>query len=150
MSESFAVRVDNAAVNSALARLVERLGAATPAMRDIAEQLRTETEQNFLDQGRPAWLPLAPSTVRERGNAHPILQRSGQLAASIVTDYSATHAEVGTNKVYGAIQQFGGQAGRGRRVRIPARPYLPVDSAGNLQPQAEQAVLEIIQDFLAD
>jgi len=31
---------------------------------------------------------------------------------------------VGTNKVYAAIHQFGGDAGRNKKVKIPARPYL--------------------------
>lgn len=28
--------------------------------------------------------------------------------------------------VYAAIQQYGGQAGRGHKVTIPLRPFLPV------------------------
>ena len=35
--------------------------------------------------------------------------------------------QIGTNPAahdYAAIQQFGGQAGRGRKVRIPARPFM--------------------------
>jgi phage virion morphogenesis protein len=33
---------------------------------------------------------------------------------------------VGTDKVYGAIHQFGGMAGRNRKVKIPAREFLMV------------------------
>jgi phage virion morphogenesis protein len=29
-----------------------------------------------------------------------------------------------TNVIYAAIHKFGGKAGRGKRVNIPARPYL--------------------------
>jgi len=40
---------------------------------------------------------------------------------------TARSVEVGTNKVYAAIHQFGGEAGRkSKRVTIPARPYLLV------------------------
>ena len=35
--------------------------------------------------------------------------------------------EVGSNVVYAAIHQFGGRAGKGRRARVPARPYLGID-----------------------
>jgi len=31
---------------------------------------------------------------------------------------------VRTNKSYAAIHQFGGDAGRNKKVKIPARPYL--------------------------
>lgn len=147
-SDSFRVQVNDRPVLEALGGLLDRLRDMTPAMRHIAEGLRTEVEENFLREGRPGWLPLAPSTVMKRGNAHPILQRSGQLAASVELFYSATEAGVGTNKVYGAIHQFGGQAGRGRRTTIPARPFLPVNAAGELQPEAARSVLDAIQDFL--
>ena len=53
-----------------------------------------------------------------------ILQVSGQLALSITTQYDDTSAVIGSNKVYAAIQHLGGQAGRNKKVNIPARPYL--------------------------
>ena len=31
---------------------------------------------------------------------------------------------IGTNVVYSAIHQFGGKAGRGKKVSIPARPFI--------------------------
>lgn len=145
----FEIKVDDRPVASALDALQRVLVDLTPAMRDIAEALRTETEENFLREGRPGWKDLAPSTVKARGSAHPILQRSGQLAASVDLVYDRTSASVGSNKVYAAIHQFGGQAGRGRRVTIPARPFLPVDASGNLHPEAQRTVLEVISDHLA-
>lgn len=45
---------------------------------------------------------------------------------------------------YARIHQRGGLAGRGRRTRIPARPYLP--SA----PLAEKIAVEVLDDELAD
>jgi phage gpG-like protein len=30
------------------------------------------------------------------------------------------------NKPYAAIQHFGGMAGKGRKVKIPARPYMMI------------------------
>lgn len=151
-TDSFRVQVNDRPVLEALGGLLDRLQDMTPAMRHIAEGLRTEVEENFLREGRPEWLALAPSTVAARvkagGGAHPILQVTGGLAASVELFYSATEAGVGTNKVYGAIHQFGGQAGRGRRTTIPARPFLPVNAAGELQPEAARSVLDAIQDFL--
>jgi len=34
---------------------------------------------------------------------------------------------IGNNRIYGAIHQFGGQAGRGHKVTLPARPYLGIN-----------------------
>ncbi len=46
------------------------------------------------------------------------------LASSITSKYDDESAVVGTNKPYAAIHQFGGDAGRNKKVKIPARPYL--------------------------
>jgi phage virion morphogenesis protein len=50
---------------------------------------------------------------------------------------------VGTNRVYAAIHQLGGQAGRGRKVTIPARPYLGVSAADRVR------ILAVLKWFLA-
>ena len=47
-------------------------------------------------------------------------------------------------EVCAGIHQFGGEAGRGRKVEIPARPYLPLTTDGNLQPEAREEVLDTI------
>jgi len=49
---------------------------------------------------------------------------AGGLASSITSKYDENSAIVGTNKIYAAIHQFGGNAGRNKKVKIPARPYL--------------------------
>lgn len=137
----------------------------TPAMRKIAQAMHKLTEDNFAAEGHPKWKPLAEATKHARlGGAKAykkngeltaaaqrrkdagfrILQHTGQLASSIATDYDGTQAVVGSNKEYAAIHQFGGMAGRGRKVEIEARPYLPVLSDGKLQPEAREEVLDTI------
>ena len=59
--------------------------------------------------------------------AKKILQEDGTrggLRGSITYRAYRAALEHGTNKIYGAIHQLGGKAGRGHRVTIPARPYL--------------------------
>jgi len=51
---------------------------------------------------------------------------TGRLMNSITYKAHSDKVEIGTNVVYGAIHQLGGKAGRGRKVDIPARPYLMV------------------------
>lgn len=60
---------------------------------------------------------------------------------------------VGSGKEYAAIHQLGGEAGRGRKVHIPARPFLPFtgepdSGSGKLQPEAEEAILDIVLGHL--
>lgn len=54
------------------------------------------------------------------------LQLTGALRGDIHYQYDASSVIIGTSGrvPYAGIHQFGGMAGRGRKVRIPARPYL--------------------------
>lgn len=98
-------------------------------MKNIAGILEDSVEENFAQQGRPKWQQLAKSTIEQRTKVNKwpgmILQMSSAgLASSITSYYDDNSAIVGTNKVYAAIHQFGGKAGRNKKVEIPARPYL--------------------------
>lgn len=197
---AFKIEINDRPVLDALNRLAAAGRDLTPAMRAISMALLSQTEANFAAQSGPTgpWPALKKSTIkgRERQGTWPgkILQvRAGGLAASVTPFASATEAGVGTNKVYAAIHQLGGdieraaysswvrlRTGRGGAlqrqeghpnlavfakdkhkraktvsyttgpytIHIPARPFLPVDRAGNLAPQASLAVLDIIQEYL--
>jgi phage virion morphogenesis protein len=105
------------------------------------EILLSSVEENFQQEGRfssagswrgggTRWPDLSPATKEARAKQGKWpgkkLQVSGQLAASISKNVKGNEVTVGTNKAYAAIHQFGGQAGRGRKVKIPARPFLVV------------------------
>lgn len=57
-----------------------------------------------------------------------ILQVSGKLASSFAKRVSGNTVTVGSNDIKAAIHNYGGQAGRGRKVSIPARPILVVQN----------------------
>lgn len=46
------------------------------------------------------------------------------VSTSIHTFYDDDSAIIGSNLAYAAIHQLGGQAGKNKKVTIPARPYL--------------------------
>lgn len=69
-------------------------------------------------------------------------QMQGDLATSITSKYDDNSAVVGTNKVYAAIHQFGGNTGRNKKVEIPARPYL------KLTDEDINQVLKVTKDYL--
>lgn len=173
MTSAFKLEVDSADVMGAFDRVFAAVDDATPLMRALAGLLARQTEDNFADQSGPLgkWPALAQSTVEGRvggmakgkgglrkdgriskGTATraaglKMLQDSGRLAASIHEDYGPDHASVGTNVIYAAIQQLGGQAGRGHAVTIPARPYLPATEAG-LQAGLGEEIVQAVESYV--
>ncbi len=137
---------------SALAQLRDRVEDLTPLMDEIGSGLVTSTGRRFEDQAGPdgqPWPSLAESTILQRlggkGRAFTkkgehtarskrllggmkILQDQRRLEQSITHEPGRDQVEVGSNLVYAAIHQFGGEAGRGKAATIPARPYLGIDS----------------------
>ena len=129
----------------------------SPLMRTIRTQLLSQTQQNFRAQGRPKWPALSDVTIKNYErlgiSTDGLLRRSDSLYNSIQTFSDATSATIsagGGNQsgAYAAIQQWGGMAGRGRKVKIPARPYIPIDANGNLQPEAVDGVHQVLMAHL--
>lgn len=106
----------------------------TPLMRSIAGTMESAVLQNFDVGGHPKWLGL------KYRQGTPLVDTEN-LMNSITSYYDNDSAEVGTNEPYAAIHQFGGKAGRGRKVDIPARPFLV------LTPQDEDDILEDVQAY---
>lgn len=121
-----------------IAAILDRLANATqdrtPLMRSIAGTMESAVLQNFEVGGRPKWLGL------KYRQGTPLVDTEN-LMNSITSYYDNDSAEVGTNEPYAAIHQFGGKAGRGRKVDIPARPFLV------LTPQDEDDILEDVQAY---
>lgn len=137
MNEFVSITVDDKQLQAALARLESSVLDMTPAMRKIAGTLAMVVEDNFAAEGRPRWMP----SQRASSESGVTLQQTGRLASSIVTDYDAASVVIGSNAEYARIHQLGGKAGRGQSVEVEARPYLPVTTDGDLQPEASEAVL---------
>jgi phage virion morphogenesis protein len=122
------IEIKDAGVKEMLARIARKGEDITGALQIIGERILRHTGERFTAQrdadGKP-WKPLKPATLKHKKNPM-ILTESHQLRDSIRYQVSDNVLRVGTNKVYGAIHQLGGKAGRGRKVNIPARPYLGV------------------------
>ena len=140
-------KIKDERVLKALHELADLGGDYTPITRDIAGILEESTRERFATETGPdgeAWEP----SLRVKLFGGRTLTLDGHLGDSISSDYNAAMAEVGSNRVYAAIHQFGGDiearggalhfefAGRGtgtyvtvQSVTIPARPYLGVSDA---------------------
>lgn len=145
-------------VTRAIRRIIRTGTDMTPLMRRIAGHLQASAKQSFDDQKSPdgtAWKKLKPSTLKQRKKSGKvpakILTRDGDLARSLLADWDATSAVVGTNLAYATTHQFGakkGQFGRfsiiGTRQEvpipwgnIPARPFLGISTKATTQIQDE-------------
>lgn len=115
-----------------------------PLNKSVREVMIPSINENFDAEGRPPWQALADGTVDQRGEAHPILQRTGKLrrAATALARWAITGEEavyLGDSGpiAYGAIHQFGGGY-------IPSRPYV------SMQPQDEDRIVDIFQEWLGE
>ncbi|WP_130472361.1 phage virion morphogenesis protein [Candidatus Magnetaquicoccus inordinatus] len=122
MNDLIQINVGSSAVSGLLGRLAAQGADMSAAFREIAGVMADSVEENFAREGRPPW----NRSIRAEREGGKTLQDSGRLAASINARSSSESAAVGTNLIYAAIHQFGGQAGRNKRVTIPPRPFLAI------------------------
>jgi phage virion morphogenesis protein len=151
----FTVELDHQRVQDALRKVEWAVGDLAPLMRGIAAELGSQTEENFEEEGRPDWADLSDVTTtrREKNGNWPgqMLQVSAAgLAASVTTHATDSSALVGSNKPYAAMMQFGGDKSEFPHLwgDIPGRPYLPMNAEGELQPETEEAILELAVSHL--
>ncbi len=150
------IKVDVADLQRRMDHMLDWLAHREPLMRAIAAEMRDAVEENFAQQGRPAWLGIKRDGM--------ILQKSGRLASSIVMVSDNDSATVGTNVEYAAIHQFGGKtkphvilprnkkalAFNGRVVKkvnhpgsdIPARPFLALTEGD------EEKIVTTVSEYL--
>ncbi|MDO8769539.1 MAG: phage virion morphogenesis protein [Burkholderiaceae bacterium] len=144
-----------------LRRLIGKLNHPDVLMKGISLELLSLTERAFEKEGDPGkWQKLAASTVKQRSKkGHwpgKMLQVStAGLAASVQPFSSSTEAGIGAGSgrsaKYAAIHQFGGQAGRGKKSTIPARPYLPMRLNGSeldLTEPARKSITQLLYDYM--
>jgi phage virion morphogenesis protein len=91
--------------------------------KDFGERMLFSIEENFRKGGRPVgWIPSKKAKGRT-------LIDTARLKNSITYRAAPDSLTVGTNVIYARIHQLGGMAGRGRKTKIPARPFLVIQEA---------------------
>jgi phage virion morphogenesis protein len=130
---------------AALRALSQRTRRLDDALESIGGSLLASTQQRFLDEESPTgqgWKEHSEATELKRGSGADILRDHNHLFDSLDDKVDGSQVAVGTNMVYARIQHLGGQAGRGKKVTIPARPYLGVSEADRTE------IRDVIQEFL--
>jgi len=139
------VDVDTKPVSDMLKKFRHRMGTLKPAMKIIGQIMRTSIVENFQKGGRPdAWEPLSDETLLTKKGDKILINQgfAGGLMGSIHPEIGDDYVMVGTDKKYAAIHQFGGKAGRGGKVTIPARPFLLI------QDEDIDDITEELNDYL--
>lgn len=161
------VELNDNVIRQALAQAQERVTNLRPLMAGISNLMLEATEDNFSKERNPEtgqrWPELAASTQQQRastGRGGKMLQVTGLLASSIQPNFGDDWAEVGTNKAYAPVHQFGSKSytirPRNKRalafggiVRkkvnhpgVPARPFL------GLSAQHKTDIIEAVTNYL--
>jgi phage virion morphogenesis protein len=193
----FKVEVNDQRLTTMLEQIRAAWGNITPALEEIGNEIVEATKDSFDRQRSPfggAWDPLKRDRsrnrkARKRGGKGDtkILRDTGALFNSIHATVTGNSVEVGSDRKYAAIHQFGGtiqrQAGsgtvrikrlkkRGPRsvrfaragetkgverktyqsgpytIRIPARPFLPIDAGGAMPGTLKAQLMDILRDHI--
>ncbi|EGJ49047.1 phage virion morphogenesis protein [Desulfocurvibacter africanus] len=145
---SVSLQVDLSGVDR-LAKRLERLRHldTRTLLDEVGAAVESQTRRRITDEkegpdGTP-WPAWSPGYAETRHAGHSLLVGEGDLGDSVTyaVGLGGDFVEAGTNLIYGAIHQFGGQAGRKRAATIPARPYLGL-SEGN-----ESELASLVDDW---
>ncbi|AXP61473.1 phage virion morphogenesis protein [Haemophilus influenzae] len=132
------IEIENAEnISRLLGKVAEKTQNRQDLMADLAETMRLAVDKNFEMEGRPDWLGLA----RPNKSGKILQGKSRDLRSKIITKSDNSEAIVGSNKVYAAIHQFGGKAGRNKRAEIPKRPFL------TLTEEDKEDLLDDVQSY---
>ncbi|WP_425099143.1 phage virion morphogenesis protein [Tropicibacter sp. S64] len=172
MSDYLAVKVTTDSITTALAGLAAAYDDLMPLFHDIGEEMVNSSLENFREGSGPdgtVWAPRSQTTLDAYARRKPPFVPSGgpligeSKSLSTTISYEATGDGVlwGSNMIYAAVMQlgakqgeFGARIGKNTKGRdffmtipwgdIPPRPFLGIG------PDDETAILEIVEDFLAD
>ena len=128
VAQPISVEIEGAVLRAALMRIAAVLASPSAVMDQIGRYLVASTLRRFERERAPDGSPWLKS-ARALAEGEQTLTDTGRLRGSIVHTVTegGRAVEVGSDVLYAAIHQFGGRASRGRRVTLPARPYLGID-----------------------
>ena len=163
------IEIDDSEVREKFLKLQELGISLSHKMMDVGLKVQNTIELAFEEQQSPygeTWEPLADSTVsgsyrgRKKGkrgketagykayaSGRKILIQEGTLAGAFQPEISGDTVTLGTNLPYAAIHHFGGDAGRGKQVKIPARPYLPFKD-DQLHPDLQDDIVSYLTNVI--
>ncbi|MCF2910790.1 phage virion morphogenesis protein [Pseudoalteromonas sp. DL2-H2.2] len=135
-----------------LAEIADKFNDLSDPMNEIAAIMEGATEDAFAEERSPvtgeAWPALSENYLKnnpKRVGGQMLQVSAGGLAASIAADSGKLWAEIGSNKPYAAIHNFGGLPDMAPGpAAIPQREYLGVSQ------EDESDILAVLESFLLE
>lgn len=135
-----------------LSQIAAKFDDLSDPMNEIAAIMEGATEDAFAEERSSttgdAWPSLSENYLKQnpkRIGGQMLQVSAGGLAASIAADSGAFWAQIGSNKPYAAIHNFGGKPDMASGpAAIPKREYLGLSS------DDQHSVLDVIKNFMLD
>lgn len=159
MTATIRITAEDLGIAAALRRVEAAAGDLSDLMDMVGAQIEDAVAGRFEEGRGPDGSPWKPS-LGAAVEGRPTLVASARLRDSVTREVGPGHVDVGTNVIYAAIHQFGGEIRprsapalafrladgrfvRAGKVTIPARPYL------GFGPEDETAIARISERFFA-
>lgn len=149
MAQFIALDTNDTELQQTIASLTDKLGDLNPVMAEIGASLLLSTRDRFDNQTAPdgtKWTPLTEAYAKRKAKSSTalkgILTLTGAMRDTITYEAFSDSVLVGSNRVYAAIHQLGGTAGK--NADIPSRPFLGLDETDRAE------ILGILTDHLSD
>jgi phage virion morphogenesis protein len=146
------IEANTPTVLQALRELEQRMTDMTPVMREIGQRLESRVRARFETETDPlgnAWAPWAASYDPAQGGSRPtngnttLLDLYGDMLGGLSHSPDATGVTIGFNQDYAVYHEYGTRT-MPRRGMLFANP-----STGELAPDDEADILDVIQSYLA-
>jgi len=130
-----------------LRAMASRVHNARPAYRQASGMLKQAILRNFQQEG--CYPQRWQRSLRASHHGGKTLSDTGRLRRSIKVRSTSTYAAAGTSISYAAVHQYGGRCGRKGSTHLPARPFLPVNAAGRLEPSLAQGIRQTMHTWIS-
>jgi len=155
---NFKATVEDREIQRTFQSVLHFTGNTRPMMEEIGQKYEARILENFAKESDPEgnkWQKLSAATLlirlgkgkrtKKSGylskagtrylTAKMILQEKKHLLQAIHYQADALSVTIGVGEhiPYAAVQQFGGPAGRGKKVHIPARAYLAMNEGDGMR-----------------
>ena len=140
-----------------LKKVYDRTGDMRPALAEVGNVFKNAITDSFERGSSPFGQVWAPLKRPRKSGGSKVLVDSGLLSGGFtVSPPTANSVEVGTKLKYAAVHQYGLHVGRyskkGKKyeLKIPARPFLPVDGSGNFEAKTVKEAEDIVTEYLTE
>ncbi len=140
------ITIEDRDVKKKIGQFLKKADGIEAPLKSWGEYMLRRIDDRFSEEKDPdgsPWKRLSPVTLLKK-KGKKILTESSNLRGRIVYSTTKNSIAIGTNVIYAAIHQLGGEAGRGRKVTIPDRPFLGVNQEDKTE------LIQTLKEHLVD